>query len=62
MSNLAHTPDPVSSIADAALRDNDFGMCVLPLWPRTKKPAVAWEQYQQTRPTEAECAISDHTH
>lgn len=42
------------SITDAALRYNDFGMCVLPLWPRTKKPAVVWEQYQQTRPTEAQ--------
>ncbi|MCH8853618.1 MAG: bifunctional DNA primase/polymerase [Planctomycetes bacterium] len=42
------------TIIDTALRYADFGMCILPLRPRSKKPAVAWVRYQRTRPTQAQ--------
>ncbi|MCZ6655019.1 MAG: bifunctional DNA primase/polymerase [Planctomycetota bacterium] len=43
------------SITNTALLYADFGMCILPLWPGTKKVALPkWEQYMKVRPTEAQ--------
>jgi hypothetical protein len=45
---------PYGSLGEAALYYLSQGLSVIPLRPREKVPAVAWDEYQERRPTEEE--------
>ena len=42
------------SLRDAARKYHDEGLCVIPVVPRQKRPAIDWERYQTTRSTKQE--------
>src|SRR5262249_17799572 len=41
-------------LRDAAIAYHRRGLCVLPIAANTKKPAVGWKKYQETRPSESD--------
>ena len=43
-----------SVLADTARNLLASGLCVLPAWPREKRPTIAWKQYQKRLPTASE--------
>ena len=48
------TKTTASVLANTARSLLASGLCVLPAWPREKRPTVAWKQYQKRLPTGSE--------